>query len=267
MSKPASRRRRLFPKSWLKPLIVGTTAVTLCAGASAGVYLYGARTQEAALRWSAELGFAVADVRVEGRERTSRDAILRAVGVERGSPILAVSPAEARASLERLAWVRAASVERFLPDTLHIRIVERMPLALWQNQRKLHLIDREGVVVTADRLERFPGLLVVVGEDAPAHAASLIEMLGQEPQLAKRVAAAVRVGQRRWNLRFDNGIDVQLPEEDAATAWTQLAKAERAHRVLARDVELIDLRLPDRLVVRTVPEPPKEPPKKGKKST
>jgi cell division protein FtsQ len=267
MSKSAPRRRRLFPKSWLKPLIVGGMAATLCAGASAGIYLHGARMQEAALRWSAELGFAVADIRVEGRERTSREAILRAVGAERGSPILAVNPSGARATLERLPWVRAASVERLFPDTLHIRIVERTPLALWQNQKKLHLVDREGVVVTTERLERFPGLLVVVGEDAPPHAAALIDMLGQEPDLAKRVAAAVRVGQRRWNLRFDNGIDVQLPEQGAAAAWAQLAKAERAHRVLARDVELIDLRLPDRFVVRTVPEPPKEQPKKGKKST
>lgn len=248
-------------------MALGGVAIVSAAGIASGLWWKGDELRKRALAASAVAGFAVHEIRVEGREKTAKDAILHAVGAERGTPILAVSPAETRARLETLAWVRTASVERLFPDTVHIRLVERTPLALWQRQGKLHLIDRDGVVITSERLERFPGLLVVVGEDAPSHAAGLIDMLGAEPELKKRVTAAVRIGGRRWNLRFDNGIDVQLPENDAADAWAQLAKAERVSRVLARDVEVIDLRLPDRLVVRTAPEPVKEPPKKGKKST
>ena len=71
---------------------------------------------------------------------------------------------------------------------------------------------------------------------------------------------AVRVGGRRWNLRFHGGTDVRLPETGAAEAWAQFARIERQHGVLQRDVDSIDLRLPDRLVVRTAPEedPPVE---------
>jgi cell division protein FtsQ len=267
MTKAPPRRRRIFPRAWIRPMALGGAAVLTAGGVAGGIWWKGDELRERALAATATAGFAVNEIRVEGRTRTARDAILRAVGAERGTPILAVSPAEARARLETLAWVRTASVERLFPDTLHIRLVERTPLALWQRQGKLHLIDREGVVITSERLERFPGLLVVVGEDAPANAAGLLEMLATEPELRKRVAAGVRVGGRRWNLRFDNGIDVQLPETDPAGAWAQLARAERTSRVLARDVEVIDLRLPDRLVVRAAPEPAKEPPKKGKKST
>jgi cell division protein FtsQ len=198
---------------------------------------------------------------------TAREDILEALGAGRGTPILAVDPAAAKARLEELPWVRSAAVERYLPDTLFVRLAERRPLAIWQNKGKLALIDETGTVITTERLDRYPGLPMVVGEDAPSHAAQLVDMLHGEPELEKRVAAAVRVGGRRWNLRLGNGIEVQLPEENPAEAWSQLAKLDRTNSLLARNIEAVDLRLPDRLVVRTVPDPPKEPPKKNGRPT
>jgi cell division protein FtsQ len=215
--------------------------------------------------WSAGCGLAVADVQVVGRERASRAAILSALGVTQGTPILAVDPPQAKRRLESLGWIRAASVERRLPDTLYIRIVERQPLAFWQRQGKLVVVDRDGVVVASDRLADYGSLIVLVGGDAPKHGPALIDMLATEPELAPHVAAAVRVGGRRWNLRFDNGIDVQLPEEEATAAWHRLAELERRHSVLERAVEAIDLRLPDRLVLRAPSaEAPKPPAKKNR---
>jgi cell division protein FtsQ len=46
---------------------------------------------------------------------------------------------------------------------------------------------------------------------------------------------------------------VRLPEVEPAKAIAQLAKIEREHGLLDKDVITIDLRLPDRLVVRTAP--------------
>lgn len=214
------------------------------------------------LELSADAGLAIADIEVEGRHRTSPDSVLAALGAQRGTPILAVSPAEAKARLEAMPWVRSASVERLLPDTLHVRIVERRPLAVWQRNGKFNLIDQEGKVLPTDRLGEFFGLLVLVGEDAPKEGAALLDMLASEPELTPRVAAAVRVGGRRWNLHMDNGIDVELPENDPAAAWHELARLERTDGILQRDLRRVDLRLPDRLVVQTPPEPPKTPPKK-----
>ena len=85
-------------------------------------------------------------------------------------------------------------------------------------------------------------------------------MLASEPELAARVTAAIRVGGRRWNLRIDDIIDVLLPEESAETAWSRLAELERANALLKRDVQTVDLRLPDRLVLRVNGAPPRETP-------
>lgn len=207
------------------------------------------------VRWSliaatAEMGFRVEDVLVVGRTETPRDELLKAIRLARGAPILAFDPEAAKTRIEELPWVRAVSVQRRLPDTVFLRIIERRPLALWQHDGKFALIDYDGHVITDSEIERFKSLLVVVGEDAPAHAARLLEMLWDQPELMRRVAAAVRVGGRRWNIRLDNGIDVRLPEENPALAWARLAEYERIHKVLAKDIGVLDLRLPDRLIVQ-----------------
>jgi cell division protein FtsQ len=215
---------------------------------------------------TARVGLVVADIKVEGRETTDRETIMTALGARLGTPILAMSPIRAKDHLETLPWVRSAVVERRLPDTLYVRLVERKPLALWQHGGKLELIDHEGTVIPVTRLDRFAKLPLVVGEHAAARAASLLDMLASEPDLASRVTAAIRVGDRRWNLRIDNAIDVLLPADAAAGAWTQLARLERSSAILKRDVQTVDVRLPDRLVLRVNPEAPKEAPslKKGR---
>jgi len=217
---------------------------------------------------SAAIGLRVADIRVEGRQTTDRETILEALGARPGTPILAVDPARAKRQLESLPWVRSALIERRLPDTLYVRLVEREPLALWQHAGKIELIDRTGAVIPVSRLDQFAKLPLIVGEDAATHASELLAMLASEPDLAPRVTAAVQVGGRRWNLRIDNSINVLLPADDPAAAWADLARLQRSSAILQRDVQAIDMRLPDRLVVRVTPEPPKEAPtaKKGRPS-
>jgi cell division protein FtsQ len=271
-ARPAGPARRL--RTWSRRTVIAAAAsLLLLAAAATGWWLVrsgiaGEAVSSAGhnlLVWTASGGLAVGDVQVEGRDRASRDAILIALGATRGSPILAVDPAQAKRRLETIPWVRSASVERRLPDALYVRLVERQPLAFWQRDSKLVPIDRDGVSVPDGPAGELGSLIVLVGPDAPKFGAVLLDMLATEPELAPHVAAAVRVGGRRWNLRLDSGIDVALPEEDAAAAWHRLAELERSDGILERDIEMIDLRLPDRLVVRAPrAEPAKTPPKKGR---
>jgi cell division protein FtsQ len=240
----------------------------LSGGVYSGAQLSGSQAAQPALQSvvdtmvevTGRLGLAVSDITVEGRETTDRETILTALAARPGTPILAVSPKHAKQQLESLPWVRTAVIERRLPGTLYVRLVERKPLALWQHGGKIALIDRVGAVIPVARLDRFAKLPMVVGEGAASHAAELLDMLASEPDLAARVTAAIRVGNRRWNLRIDNAIDVLLPADDTAEAWAQLARLDRSSALVQRDVQTIDIRLPDRLVLRVSPETPKEMP-------
>ncbi len=226
------------------------------------------RTELALLAATADAGLELDDVLVEGRKRTERSVVLETLGVVRGQPILAFDPHAAKARLERLPWIRDAAVERRLPDAIHVRLVERQPLARWQNQGRITVIDRRGEVIPGAEPKTFARLLVVVGEGAADRTPDLLAMLSAEPELQSRVSAAVWVRGRRWNLRLDDSIDVRLPEQNPGAAWAELARAQREHGVLRRDVAVVDLRLPDRLVVRTTSEAaPKRAPGRGGEET
>lgn len=265
---PSARERRRPRARWLG-LAVPAAAVTLTLAAIA----FGAqRSGLAVIAWpkaqqlfllaTASAGFTVTEVQIEGRHRADGTAILAALGVVDGVPILGIDPAQARQRLERVPWVRSASVYRHLPDTLFIRMVEQEPLAFWQHDSKLALIDRDGRVIGTDDLGAFHTLPVLVGDDAPREGAALLDLLATEPDLAAHVSAAVRVGARRWNVHFDQGVDVALPEEGAGAAWHRLAQIEKQNQILERDVTMVDLRLPDRVFVKVPPEANPPPPKK-----
>src|SRR5579863_7409605 len=233
---PVRRRRRLAPA--LRRVLPWVIVVVVAAGAYGAVVLSRLPAGEAilgqaadrALAASAALGLVVGDIEVEGRETTDTATIMAALAATRGTPILAVSPRLAQQKLESLPWVRSASIERRLPGTLIVRLVERHPLAVWQHAGKQELIDSEGAVIPVTDLTRFARLPTVVGEDAASHAARLIAMLAKEPELAARVTAAVRVDDRRWNVRIDNAIDVLLPEANPADAWARLAALEKSDK-------------------------------------
>ncbi len=252
------RRRRAVPVWRNRVTLRLTAALVVALAAGGGWWLWrGGWVERTAdqVRWeiiaaAADIGFTVQDILVVGRHETPREELLSTLRLARGAPIFAFDLATAKRRVEGLPWVGAVSIERLLPSTILLRITERQPLALWQHKGRFALIDEEGSVIPAKRPERFADLLVVVGEDAPAHTAELLDDLAGEPNLMARVQAAARVGGRRWNVRLDNGIDVRLPEEDTALAWARLAEYERTHQVLARDVRVLDLRLPDRLIVR-----------------
>jgi cell division protein FtsQ len=199
---------------------------------------------------SASAGYDLSSLEVEGRKETPKEDIVLALGAMKGDPILDIDLEAARQRLVDLPWVTSAVVERRLPGTLRVTLTEAEPLALWQRQGDFYLVSRTGDVLAITDVARFGKLPVLVGEAAPQRAGELFAMLALEPELQKRVTAAVFIGSRRWNLRLDNGVDVKLPELDAAAAWQRFAVLERQHRLLDKDISVIDLRQADKLAVR-----------------
>lgn len=252
-------RRVLRPATWAACGIgtiamVAVLARTAMPGSGAGGSVASSREHLGGL--AAALGWRVRNVVVEGRANTPDPLLRAAIGVSAGAPALGFSLAEARARIETLPWVEHAVVERRLPDTLVVRITERQPYAVWQNQGRFSLIDRAGLVLTDHDVAEFRSLPLVVGAGAAEHAADVLDPLARFPAIQDRVEAAVRIGERRWNLRLKNGIDVLLPEGHEAAALQRLVGLQDAHDLLERPLEVIDLRLPDRLSVRPQPTAP-----------
>lgn len=256
----APARRRPVHRIWRRGLygtagllvasMVGTTIWAFTSGWVANTV---AATIDHLLEVSVEAGLGVRDVLVTGRDRTPGDDLLAALDVERGTPILTFDPDRARDAVAALPWVRNVVVERRFPDTIYLRLEERQPLALWQSDQTMRVIDADGVVLTHDGLEAYAALPLVVGQGAPDQAGPLLEKLAGLPAIGERVEAAILVSGRRWDLRLDNGVNVRLPEIGIDEALARLSEIEADRGLFDRDIVAIDLRVGDRLVVQTTP--------------
>ncbi|HUN50991.1 MAG TPA: FtsQ-type POTRA domain-containing protein, partial [Candidatus Sulfotelmatobacter sp.] len=260
--KRAAQRRKPQPV-WLKPVLVGGLAALCLAGSGGcGWWLWHSGRVATALadahaalaRAMIDAGLTVQEIDVEGRHATSAEDLLQAVGVKRGDPILFFDADAARERIEKIGWVKTAAVQRILPGTILLRIVERQPFARWQIDGRTVLIDHDGKVLEEHVPEEYRELRRVVGPGAADHAGELFDMLMAEPALFGRVRDAVRVRDRRWDIELDNGMTVRLPEQGADVAWRHLAIMDREQKLLDKALVSIDLRLPDRTVVRLTPE-------------
>ncbi|KXV64732.1 cell division protein FtsQ/DivIB [Gluconobacter oxydans] len=250
------RQRRL-----VRPAIVFLVVMGI-AGA-AGRLLYDAASEERFAPLRARLvemePLPIRHIVINGRGMTSEASIQEALGTSVGRPIFGFSVEAARQRLDELPFIDHATVERHMPDTVIITLVERTPIAVWQDRGHFMLINRAGEEVsdqglTGKNAQAFLQLPLVVGEGANTAAASVIDALNKEPLVKSQVTALIRVGNRRWNATLKDGTTVMLPEGEEAAAFTRLARYQQSMRLLERPVQSIDLRLPDRMVVHQPPQ-------------
>lgn len=204
---------------------------------------------------TANAGYQVKQVYLEGREHLPVSALKEAMGVSQGDPILRISLDAMHERMMQLPEVRNVTIRRELPGVLHVTIEERKPVALWQREGMYSVIDREGVVLKRDPSRMPRDTLLVVGDDAPKHMKELMVLLDAAPGMKPDVEAAVRVGERRWNMRLKQGMTVMLPEQGAVDAWKKFVTLANDDRLLSKAINSVDLRLEDRVFVTPAANP------------
>ncbi len=202
----------------------------------------------------ASLGFKLQDVVVQGRIRTNKSHILETLHLEQGKPLFSINLSESKQLLENISWVNAVSIERRLPDTLYIRISEKCPLAIWLNNSKTFLLDKDGSVIETNDTNKYKELIIVTGDEAPKHVGNLVAMLSKYPQIKSRATGAAYLRSNRWDIKLDGKIDLKLPEKDPEIALTYLLELETKHHLMEREIMTIDMRLPEQLILRLTPE-------------
>ena len=228
-----------------------------------------AKAQRAAGTLVGEAGFTVSGYQILGINHMDRSIVdgvvnkqLKRAADEAGkakAPQALVNVADIRNELLRFGWVKDARVSRRLPDTLVIDIVERTPSALWQNEGQLALIDSEGVVLDRVQVDKMPDLPLLIGPGANREASDLNRLMDSVPTLKPQLASATWVGGRRWDLNFQSGETVALPEGEssARASLVKFAKLDKTSGLLGRGVVRFDMRVPDKMIVR-LPRAPGE---------
>jgi cell division protein FtsQ len=195
-------------------------------------------------------GFRITSVAINGRKQLSQDEVLATGGVNGHSSLLFLDASTVRARLKANPWIADATVLKFYPGQLHINIVERSAFALWQRDGRISVISDDGAVLEPYLSHRFVSLPLVVGRGAETRARDFLALLARYPQVNSVTKAAILVGERRWNLRLKDGLDIRLPESDVGNALAELSRLDKEDKLFSRDIVAVDMRLPDRLTVQ-----------------
>lgn len=199
------------------------------------------------------LGFTLDDILVEGRQKTSQQALLEILNLKRGDNILTLDLNDLKNRIESLPWIKQAEIRRsYFPNILHLSLEERQVASIWQISEKFHPIDTDGNVINAPYKPDYP-ILLIVGEEAPQHINELLSIIKADNDIWSRIKVANYISKRRWNLILDdieNGITIKLPEDNVEEAWKKLVKLDHTQGLLKRKLTIIDLRLKNKVIVK-----------------
>lgn len=211
--------------------------------------------------YSAGLGFKIDDIVITGRDKTAKQDILNTLQLSRETNILNLDLRDLQQKVEQLPWVRHAVVKRrFFPNIIQIDIRERQVQSIWQLDHKFRPIDGEGNVIEADYTPDHP-ILLIVGEGAPENITALMKSITDDQNIFERIKVANYISGRRWNIVLDdveNGITVKLPEKHIDEAWEKLLKLNTTQGLLKRKLTIIDLRFPNKVIVKLGKMTPEE---------
>ena len=227
------------------------TGAMILGGLAAGVVIYIERASlsVAIIDASANSGLHLQTIEVQGRAHTSKDVLMAVSELTLGQPMLTISLPELHDRLSTIGWVKDVAIERRMPSTIRLILTERVPMALLQTEGGHRVIDKDGEIISGADPSAFGHLTVVAGTSAGVNAAPLLNILRTEPELFAEVWAVTYQSERRWDVHLRNGIRVRLPETDPRTAWSRLAIIDHSKQITDRDLAVIDLRVPDQMIV------------------
>ena len=195
-------------------------------------------------------GFRITTVAINGRKQLSQDEMLAVGGVNGRSSLLFLDAATVRDKLKANPWIADATVLKLYPGRLQIDIVERTAFALWQQDGRLSVIADDGAVLEPYVSRRFSSCRWWSARAPKPAPRTSWRCSTRYPQVRAVTKAAIFVGERRWNLRLKDGLDIRLPENDVGNALATLSRLDKDDKLFSRDIVAIDMRLPDRLTVR-----------------
>ncbi len=91
--------------------------------------------------------FRVKSVKFSGMNRVSRGELEKILKGASGTSIFQINLREYNTCLMSHPWIKKSVIYKILPDTLDVKIEERIPGAVAQLTAGVHLIDMDGVVI------------------------------------------------------------------------------------------------------------------------
>ena len=138
---------------------------------------------------------------------------------------------------------------------LQFSVAQRQPAIVWRRGDGLEVLDPQGLRVgPLDARTDRSDLPLIAGEGADMAAVEARRLFAVAGPVVDRIRGLVRVGNRRWDVVLDGGQRIMLPAEGAVAALERVMARVQMQDLLARRIDVIDMRNPNRPTVRVAPE-------------
>ena len=194
-----------------------------------------------------KVGMNIEKVMIEGMERVKGDQVIDVLNISKNTSIVLFNSEFANLKLDEIDWINKSEIKKLYPSTIQIKIFEYEPVAIWFYNGRKHLVGRSGEIIEGINADNFKNLKIFAGHNAVKNIPTVIEKLEHYPELENQIKSLLWVGDRRWTLRLFNGMTIHLPEDNFGSALNELVKINAETSVLNRYIEVIDMRIPNRI--------------------
>lgn len=197
--------------------------------------------------------FAVRTIEIDGAVHTPRGALDLLTQRYVGLNLFQIELDRVQHDLGGLGWVRRIDIEKKLPDTLRIKITERVPVALVRAGERLLYVDAEGVAFAELRPSvgdpELPMISDAHGSELIRTVALLRELETRDRELYSRLSEVWPIPPRGFAM-YDRqlGAVVYANADDVVAKWRNLYAVLQAEN--NPKIEYADLRFADRVIVK-----------------
>ena len=194
-------------------------------------------------------GFRIKNIEIIGTQNLSDNYLKNIINKHNEVNIFNINLPTIYKKIIENSWVKEGYVERILPDTIKIKILEKKPIAIWQNKNGNKLVSSNGEIISNANINTFKSSFPIIkGHKAKENISILLKVLNTNKKLATNIWSLSFINQRRWDLHFNQGLTVRLPSKDVFVAWKKIVKLQQSYNILNLRLTEIDLRNPEQIL-------------------
>ena len=188
-------------------------------------------------------GFHLQNIYITGNNNLQKVDILNIINDKKYKTIFDVDLFKIHNNLLLNEWIETVKIERTLPSSIKIQIIEKKPVAIWQTKLGNMLITKDGSIISNTNVTTFKDSLpIIIGEGANKNAFLILQILKKNPDLYNNVWSISYINKRRWNIHLKQGLIVLLPRKKIHAAWTKIDFLQRKYKILDIGLTEIDVR-------------------------
>ena len=228
-------------------LRVARNVTLLLMALAVGTWIY-RRTQS-------DIRFAVKSVELSGVVHTPRADVEKLTSRYTGTNLFQLDISEVQRDLGAISWIRRIDIEKKLPDTLRIRVTERVPVALARVGSEIRYVDETGAAFADLSPAVGNADLPLITEASEKDMARCVELIAEirksDPELFARISEVRPIAPEGYAL-FDRelGAFVYVTRQELSAKWRTLHAIARAEKFGSGSIAYADLRFDNRIVIK-----------------